>query len=273
MELLNVQETDYTALYDKELLYKYVDCSDILKKRIITDLEIYFTDPEEFGNDENHCFNIEYDKVTDEQLRIRAKEILHSDNKGRQLLNEESLLNQMVQNYRKYVKEWSLLDKEERRRGLGICSLSINKDIPDMWSMFANDFKGICVGLNAAELFKQSKASGGGLVNYFSKTPDLPPPFFSDESDIVSLFIETLSLPTYFKSEAEYRLFKMYVYGTALRQQTIDSSVYREVIIGDAMPTNERNDLFKILKDKLPDINIYFAKYNIDLRKVEIYKN
>lgn len=271
MTTINIKESDFASLYNQDLLYKYVEWADINKRRIITELEVHFTNPDEFGLDEKHPFKIDFDKVSDEQLQKRVKEIIAQDTSFNGIY-DETLIRAMIDNYRNNIKLWTIQDKEELRKYLGILSLSTRKDIPEMWTMFAEDFKGICVGLNAKELFEQSNATGGGLINYFTEAPEIPAPFLSETNDILSIFIEVLSLPSRFGKETEYRLFKLFFHGSIQRRQKIKANVYHEVIIGNAMPEKDRAELKSELNEKLPNIKIYEAKYNHSLKNVDILK-
>ena len=261
-----IKEGEYNDLYQEGTLYKYIDWSDVPRRNILSNLEIYFSSLDEFGGDENYILETDLDSLTDETIRQRALQIILTN--GDTPTSEK--IENMTKNYQKEIKDFIRNDREYMRKNLGIFSLSTRRDIPQMWTMFADDFKGICIGFDSTSLMKKSNASGGGLINYYQKAPELPPPLMDEDTDIASILFEINSLPSLYIEEDEYRLFKFHVPSESQRKQMLPSSIYREIILGSEISITDKNEILKIVSEKIPDIKIYTATYDITQKTVLI---
>jgi hypothetical protein len=111
VKIEKIRQLEFDELYNTDLLYKYVDWSDEVKQRILTHFEIHFTSPDEFGNNENPSFQIDFNSVTDEQIINRAKELLFNSEQTDLSEDKKKII---INNYRDTLKNGT---KNIRKKG------------------------------------------------------------------------------------------------------------------------------------------------------------
>jgi DUF2971 family protein len=140
------------------VLYKYRDWSDPNHKRIITHGEVYFASAESFNDPFDCTIDPHFDEIDPRRIRERAEASLKRDHPdwSQARITEEVERDDPVtrlrdpEHQRKFLSDF----RERRRLNFGILSLSAQHLDNLMWSHYANDHKGFCVGFAGSELHR-----------------------------------------------------------------------------------------------------------------------
>lgn len=248
------------------VLYKYRDWDNVLHRDILIKQELYFAKPSTFGDIEytRECnLPTDYSNVDEERLYRYFYNIAEREcsNWSMDKINEfaehwakntplhDSKLR--LQNEKEFIDD---LDKV-----LGVLSLSPLWNNTNLWTFFANNGEGICVGFDGEKLFDDETHFGtGGKVQYYEpgNIPKLTPFLLTSDDRIRQMLKVIFSLPIKFYDEQEYRISKINIKN---RNVKIPSDVIKEVVLGFNIPENYKNDIVNIVKKNIPNVNIYNA--------------
>lgn len=145
------------------IVYKYRTWTDKQEKMILTDNIIYLSKLSDLDKDNPYegRLPIRFDLVEDDYLRKRIKDIAQIDpyiskQEVEDAFNErkKDFLSKDYQE--KIKKQWF----EELDESLGVLCLSQSNVDVDLWKLFANNYKGFCVGLDLDILRKDEDSFG-----------------------------------------------------------------------------------------------------------------
>ena len=247
-----------------EILYKYRDWYNELHREILLNQELYLAKPSTFGDIENtrECnLPTDYSDVNKTNLYRHFYKIADRDHPDWSKKEKEKYANHWSVNTPLHdVNHRSRCEKEfinDLDEVLGVLSLSALWDNKNLWSVFANSGKGICVGFDGEKLFGDYEHFGtGGPVQYYKPedTPQLTPFLLTSEDRIQQMLKVIFSLPIKYKPEEEYRISKLYVKN---RKVKVSKDVIREVILGFNISETDKQTIVLFLKTNLPAVNIY----------------
>ena len=242
-----------------KVLYKYRDWQNPRNRRFITLREVYMASPNQFEDEFDCKIPIRYDLMTSKEAEkfYNRLAILSDPNMSRQKRRKEVRLRMKFKDYLNHSKniEYQQFYFNEYFKRIGIFSLTKNKCLDEMWSKYANQHKGFCVGYNSRVLFEY--LGGGGIVEYFDELPVLmPDPIMSRE--------ETRNMQVYSKErkwefENEYRTQKFWINGGSLkdRQVVIPKEAFNCVILGKNISQEDRNEIISAVRENIGDIPIF----------------
>jgi len=260
MELQFVKKEDAPEM--PRVLYKYRTWKKPEHKRLLTHSEIYYAAPNDF-NEVTEC-NLErdYDSITEQmiwdfcmndamlqvnqgmihpsQVNHRAKELYESN-----LFHDEESR-----------KESERLFREHLNKELSIFSASENASNERLWSTFAAEKRGYCVGIDFTEIYGNDEVFGAcGRVEYYdeSNPPKILPISMSSDERVMNMMKVIYSLPRKFETEEEFRFSKMHIEN---RQVALDPKWIAEVIIGSEMSKEDEKEIVEIVKAKYPNAEL-----------------
>lgn len=155
---------------------------------------------------------------------------------------------------------------------LSIFCCSEHKDNYNLWTNFAANHTGFCVGFDTRIMLKGSEILGsGGKVDYYplNRAPKRKPICLSDDERILEMQKVIFSLPDKYSDEDEYRLTKLHLRN---RKVVINPKAIKEVIIGYKMSAKNRNEIVNITKSRFPDAKLLVAKYDNDREKYSFHE-
>src|ERR1039458_1306131 len=141
-----------------ELLYKFRNWNDPFCKKCLLEQEIYFASPKQFNDPFDCSLNIWFDELTKQQkidkyykhIKERSphktdKEIIHeAENMLKEgLLEKEAII---------HTNEKIIAPMTYQQ--VGVLSFSKNRDHILLWSHYADNHQGICIGYNKEILLK-----------------------------------------------------------------------------------------------------------------------
>lgn len=261
-------------------IYKYRNWENPKHQRILNNQEIYFTSCNKFNDPFDSTIPVRYDLASEDQILQYYKKHLK---KAFSHLTKSEVLKKAQDAVKKGVyknpTQIELLKKYmmiKREKDFGVFSCSQIKDSILMWTHYANDHKGFCVGFNIAELMKFKEKIGvekGILFNlykvkYQKNYPVLIPTGTSaDEFTQLEPFRIKSSI---WKYEKEFRL--ILITGTNLQIQLPDSAI-SEIVIGCNMSDKHKKELISEVQNKPNQIRLYQAKikkeeFGLDFQKI-----
>ena len=251
----NFQLTDGKEIEFPPILYKYKDWDNPNHKKLLTDTTLYLASPQSF-EDIKDC-NIPEKFPKKEELYKLFLEISHK---------EHPTWTRRV--HRRYAAYWSkrspLANPQLLKKNLeylkkqfndcfGVLSMTANSNNDMMWSKYANNHKGFCVGYSTDLLFKY--VGGGGPVQYKGTLPTID--FVKDD------YRNKILKNIFFKEkkwsfEEEYRLHTMWPqYATAdLRNIKLPKECVIEIILGKHMTKDNKDEIKRIANILYPKAKI-----------------
>lgn len=257
-----INYVSFNELKFPKIVYKYRTVNDIYHKSILTEQSVYFAPPITFEDELDCRIQERFDLLNDEDIYNQYYKMLQQQNPT---VDTEVIKNEVV----KWTSLGMLKDKvrlqameeffwEEFNERFGVLSLTKNNHSLRMWTKYADDFNGFCVGFKPEILF--SRAGGGGIVNYVKDLP-LIHPFDSPETKRNLLtFYKLLK----WKFEGEYRLQKMWDHPITIKERKviIPSEGFSRLILGQNVTNDLRIEITKQAKLINPNINISIAVKN-----------
>lgn len=265
-----------------EIVYKYRDWTDPYHKAVLINNHLFFASPILF-NDPFDCRIPENYSLLDSEEKIKTYvqssinkyyDRLISENRDieneRQRLENELLNNLDQLQARKEALFFNIQDKHT-----GVISLSTRWDSILMWSHYADNHKGYCVGFWEKQLRESDKVGAGGYVTYdpSESFPEISP---LEEDIVKKRFIATHSKAIDWQYEKEYRLTKLFYPSEPSSKDRIfevADNFFAEVIIGLNAPTQTREEIIEVAKKK-KGIKIFEAvkvPFKFQITKHEIF--
>ena len=244
-------------------LYKYRVWNKDSHKKILKNFQIYLSPPSSFNDPFDCAIPLRYDKLSQEELfnkfcnvvkldkpQLQNKEIIDIVNKRLLSLTNE----QLIKFGEDGVKD---LDKV-----LGVISLSQENDNILLWSHYSECHTGFCIGLDT-KLLAESIGGTIGPVIYQELYPVIKP----SNNGPMDMIQQVMTKSSHWSYEKEYRIAKM---SPGNRIFTLKPEVIKEVIFGLKMKEEDKQEIKKVLNEKLPHVKVFQADQNKEKFIVDI---
>jgi len=253
-------------------LFKYRNISDN-SIQIIEEQKIYFSSPLNFNDPFDCSIPIRYDKLTEEEHTQFALQLL------RDLVPEKSdeeilhLINQMKKEgafrTQESFKEMVHFQLMKLHNELGVFSLSKHRDNLLLWSHYANNHTGFCIGFDTLKLYEDTGA-GIGRVTYLDDYPEIQ---FSGQGNINDLIVQILTKSEVWSYEDEFRFTH---FEGANKLFSIRSESITDLILGCSIERENKESLLRVVEN-IPNLNhikVYQAekhssKFELEFTKLE----
>lgn len=259
------------------ILYKYRNWKDDYQKDLLRKNELFMASPGSL-NDPFDCRIYEnYLKYIDTEEK-KDNYILESLNKHSTYFKEndislsqaKKILEERMEDLLKYQIRSEVIGSEFDDKHFGITCFSEKWDSILMWTHYADNHRGYCIGfdekmLRISQLFDKIKR-----VEYSQNYPELDPLNKHKKIDELKYFVKSLD----WEYEKEVRLLNLYLdYKTPEPNRiiTLDNKFIKEVIIGLNTSKKDREEIISIARDK----NIYIwqtikAEFEFKIERYEI---
>ncbi|HYF66628.1 MAG TPA: DUF2971 domain-containing protein [Ohtaekwangia sp.] len=254
-----------------KLLYKYRDWSNPFQKRLLTDVEIYLSAPNQFNDPFDAAIPFRYDEndLTPENIFLKYLEV----GKREYPKHNETQLHELAFDYQRrnllfdehHLEEQNSIMQREFNKQYGILSLCDNKNNFLMWSHYSNSHKGFCVGFDSEKLFEQTTGQIGPVI-YQDEFPK-----FGLFEDLIHQSIKA----TYTKSsiwayEKEWRIMKAKISNRIVKLQ---NETIKEIILGNKMAQSEKFTIIELAAKQFPgaevyEIKMHKTKFQLELQRV-----
>jgi hypothetical protein len=264
-----------------KVVYKYRNWNDKYHQDLLYENHLYLSSPKDFNDPFDCRIPVCFDLLdTQEKLMEYAKKKVDQQAKrlikmGRDLNQELKIVLNKLSDLKKLQEEHSQLLFESQEKHFGILSLSKRWDSILMWSHYANNHTGFCVGFWEEKLRTSGLIGGGGPVLYNPKDEfPLLDPFQDNEHKTM---YERLHHKAFdWGYEEEYRLTKIFYPNKPTEIERIvkvPDNFFAEIIIGIKTPKNIEDEIKRIGKEK--NINVLKAipvPFKFKIEKKELQK-
>jgi hypothetical protein len=262
-----------------DVIYKYRKWNDNNHKKLLTNNELYMS-PSNLFNDPFDCkiYKNYYLLDTPEKIEEYIKKSLEKASDWKNDNNKTSLemrktLEKRLSNIDKYQVRSEYYDDEFNNKYIGVACFSKRWDSILMWSHYANNHNGFCIGFDEKRMRYSMLFGKGDYVKYSEDFPIIHP----DDNEK-----EAQNLRTYYKSkeweyEQEYRFMNLYFdsggadANSAKRIVKIEDKHIVEIILGVNMPEKDKKEIIKIGKDRNIDVyEIVKVPFKFELEKFKV---
>ncbi len=257
-KLKNIIIMDLEDIGFPKIIYKYRDWNNKKHKRILTDNEIYLASPTDFNQSQECNLPIDWEARTEKEYKgfFEMSKNYHNESESFETIME-NLKNPKIR------KEREELNKNIGYDNTGVFSTSKIYNGKELWDNFGDKQKGFCVGfdLNLLNEYNDQEQNLGtfSLVQYYNEanTPKVPPFSLTTEERTLKAIKELTFLPDSFEYEAEFRIVKIYPKN---RNIILPNKVFKEIILGNKMSEEHKNEIIELAKGKYPNIQIFEMK-------------
>jgi hypothetical protein len=244
-----------------KIVYKYRSWTNLKQRRTLTHNELFISSPKDFNDPFDCKIPINFVSLDTPEKRAAYVDLMTKthfaqlNNAGRDIPKEMERLERELNNdiwavQRDRESKWFQFHDER----FGVLSLSIRWDSILMWSHYANNHQGFCIGYHEEKLRTGNEFGFGRsqYVNYIRKD-EMP---FIDPMEVDHLkriFIESGTKAYDWKYEKEYRLHKTFFDGAPTpteRKIWVNDDCIAEVVIGLRINPKHREKIVRICKKK-----------------------
>lgn len=261
-----------------EVLYKYRSWCKENNRKIITENQLYLASPKDFNDPIDCRIGNNYSLLdTDEKIEEYAELFIkkHKDNIIEMGLvpdqEKEAIINNLKTDLNSFQKDEDELTNAMLHRCLGVLSMSTRFDSILMWSHYADNHKGFCVGFSETKMRESYLFGKGGPVIYGDEFPKIDP-----RNNKVSdkMFLQTFYKAKDWNYEKEYRLTKLFFPrepNKADRIIIVPNDFIIEVIIGLKTPNEHKKEIIEICNRKnIPIYQIEQVPFEFKLIKTPV---
>lgn len=238
------------------IIYKYRNWKDDFHKDLLRKKELFMAPPSWLNDPfdcriyENHLKFVnnpeQKEKYISDSL-FNSSKYLKENNISE--LQAREILSQRLKDTLHYQIRSEVIAQEIDDKRIGITCFSEKWNSMLMWSHYANDHKGYCIGFDEKKMRYSQLFGKIKRVKYSNKYPELDPLNKEAKSDEIKYFYKSED----WKYESEIRainLFFDYEPPEPNRIITLDDNYIKEVIIGLNTPEEHRKEIIKVAQQK-----------------------
>ena len=250
-------------------LYKYADWGNEYHQWLLSATAVYFASPRRFNDPFDSSVLPNFGLRTDEEWRTGCKTVEERKNPS---LGEEEVDKQAEKNFRERMWEdpdnirnaYENAYKDVCKR-FGIFCLSKTKGNLLLWSHYADQHRGFCIGYDRralqSSLHLSNPAVGLCKVNYATHYPSLHPDKLSNEEQglqtLTTKFVD-------WQYEQEYRFILVRQPGRDdPREYPIDRRALHSVILGLGMSDEHKQQIKEVLRQQLRHVRLFQARKSL----------
>lgn len=249
------------------ILYKYRDWQNKHHRTLLTDCALWFSSCKYFNDPFDCKIRPQYEQMTDDQLREYFRPIAESHFPHLNAAERAERVERKVSQIRDQGGLAILNESLDRLKesGVGICTLTeLNRDIL-MWSHYAANHSGFCIGLDTDTLderFRDYASDNSRFVllrevEYATQYPVIIPMELKGEQEVDWLWKQICVKAKQWDYEKEFRYF---LKGQADVALPIPRSAIKEVILGCQMPDKDQQEIIDVLKSHSERPALFRAK-------------
>lgn len=258
MVTVDKQIKDFDELEFPETIYKYRTWNDPFHKKILTEQEIYFSNPKSFEDKEDCKIPTRFDLLTDDEIFQKYYSEAYRFHPLRPATWHFEFAtwwtnSSPIKDLERF-NELQIHGFDEFNKRIGILSLTANPNSLAMWDKYSNNRKGICVGFDPKIMFKY--LGGGGQVQYFDELPIIwPTPKHSFEDQI---YLQTFSKLRKWEFEQEYRTQVFSYNGLTNDQRKVKLPIeaFKTILLGSEMTDKDEDEIRKIANQNFGHVKV-----------------
>ncbi|MDH3891172.1 MAG: DUF2971 domain-containing protein [candidate division Zixibacteria bacterium] len=247
-----------------------------LHRTLLTERKLWVPKATDLNDPFDCCIPFRYDRLPEEKFKGRligllppAMPMAQRAELAEARVRELEFKNQAK--LRKFLEESALNYREKH----GILSFSTVKDVPLLWSHYANAYRGFCVGLDFSlftgvlhEYFTSTgKPYQEAWVTYVKTFPEIVPSEDLDDEEDYEKFLQLFTAKSkHWDHEEEYRYVFMDAGGFSLN---LTPQCVSEVILGSEMPEAHKEEVTKVAQEQFPSAQLLQAQRKFDSFELE----
>lgn len=264
-----------------EIIYKYRSWSNDIDKNILLKNQLFFASPKYFNDPFDCRIPLDFflldsaekiDTYIDKIISVNFDKLLQRGvdiNKGKEKYRDKLLNSPDI-----FQEEFNKLYFTSVDNHFGIFSASVNWDNLLMWSHYANQHKGFCIGINQNKIKVLCKDIQQSYV-YYPKDDSFPSINPIESESPFSVITQTTTKSNNWDYEEEYRLIMLFyskIPSDEDRCLIIPNDFISEIIIGLNSSSETKTEIVSIAKRK--NIKVYEAyqePFKFKINKRELY--
>lgn len=263
-----------------EKVYKYRDWSNGFHKNILLHNELYLPSPKEFNDPFDCRIPVNFINQTleerDQYINYLAiNQYQNAENKGLDLgfyiKKLEKALEEDIVSFQGELERFYFTQLDNN---YGVLSLSTKWNGILLWSHYANQHKGFCIGFWEEKLRAFGFFVRTGIVEYPEEFPNIKPTVEKTKEDRLNrIQMQTTTKSKDWEYEKEYRFIKYLQEPKPFeRLLTVPNEVISEVVLGINISSDDKDEIVEICRRK--NIPVYQArkvpfKFAIDRELIE----
>ena len=283
MELAGNQVIDhkmgkYTS--PQKIIYKYRDWKDPYHKVILLKNQLYLASPSDF-NDPFDCrinanFSLLSPKESNEYINeLAIKGFPESEKRGLDFANVLKDFEERFNDKENFQSDTDSLLFEAQDDHYTIFSCSLDWDSIPMWSHYANNHKGFCIGFWIDKMMNSQMFGKLGEVKYTDEYPPIKPRVAKkDEQMIRNSFLETHTKARDWDFESEYRFMSNHFPKKLTlhdRIKTIPDEFFAEVILGIEISDEDKDEIVRHCNSKeIPVFQAEKKEFEFKIKRMPI---
>ncbi len=229
-------------------LYKFRNWGDNYHKKILTNNEIYFAEPNEFKDNKDCRLPMNFDVPLEDAYNYALGLLDDKDCKDIDMIKAQT--KDLLHNKQRQ-KEFEEIFYTEYCSHVGLCSFCYVNDNLEVWETYAKE-NGFCVVFNSEEL-RKNRFAQGGYVKYETELPFIKCTDEIIRKEIITAFTK---LKTY-EFEHEYRLFKSH---DQEREFHFSENCLDHIILSPDIDSMAEMEIREVMSEKHPQIKIFQAQ-------------
>jgi hypothetical protein len=239
-----------------ETIYKFRAWGDEFGKDPLEKLELYFASPANFNDPFDSKIKYNYKLLNETEKKAYIEKLLSKGKKSFDNLSVEiphegrvHLINKMMNEDPIHFQSWmNNLEADLIDNIVGILSFSHNWNNVLMWSHYAKNHEGYCIGFNEKKLRESGRIEYGGKVEYLPSNtfPSLHPMMDEHESFYKKFFTKSFD----WSYEEEYRLINIIPpsqsNNLSVRKLKIEPDFIEDVTLGLKISEKHRSEIIEL---------------------------
>ena len=240
-----------------DIIYKYRSWNDEKHRRALEENQFYFSSPADINDPFDCRVSPDLLLLDTQQKKTQFIEDMISD--AKRILNDrkinhtelaKKLLHRLEVDINKMQEEYDEIHSRYTNDRFGVISFSFRWNSILLWSHYANNHTGFCVGLDRKAIEDSDFFDSAGPMHYQDEYPKVDPLNFISVESALS---KTHTKAKDWKYEREYRLLKLWVDSTPTvedRKVKIPDGYFSEVILGKNISLEDQEQILKVSSPK-----------------------
>ncbi len=238
-------------------IYKFRTWSNLFHQKALTHNQLFYASPADINDPFDFKINIDYSLLDSGAKREKYVTQLVSETletiirKGiSPAQKKEELLYRLLFDRDRMQDEFNQTANLWTNNRFGVISFSLRWDSILLWSHYAENHKGFCIGYNKQKLTNSNLFDTAGPVNYIDSYPRLDPLNIDKENEA---FTKTYSKASDWEYEKEFRLTKLWPnIDPSIKERTIEvqNDYAEEIILGMNISQEHEKAIREIAKQK-----------------------
>ncbi len=261
-----------------DIIYKFRAWENPLHRNILQLNELYYASPADINDPFD--FQVSYDLTlldTDEKQEMYIDQML---NDAKNILKErdidpikrkQELLLRLKNIPTTMQDEYDSTNTLWTNNRFGVISFAQRWDSILMWSHYANNHRGFCVGFNRHKFEESKLFDTAGSVNYTDSYPKIDP---LKQSSLDDVFSKTHTKSSEWNYEKEYRLTRLWVDSDPSKDDRkiyFHNGLFEEILLGLLISSNDKLEIIEIARQKnIPVYQVRKKRSSFLLERVKI---